>query len=171
MFLPEQWPSYYSKCKGVEVWDLDGNKYIDMTICGVGACVLGYADPDVDTAVIEVVKVGNMCTLKVPEEVELAEDTTPTIDVILHALSFFEKKAINFDYLALLKPTSPLRDESDIDNSIELLIDNENIAERVVGADEILLEHPFIAKSIDKNGFVKLFIRKWNISYKKAKFT
>ena len=24
MFLPEQWPSYYSKAKGVEVWDLDG---------------------------------------------------------------------------------------------------------------------------------------------------
>src|SRR5512143_3183749 len=29
MFLPDQWPSYYSKAKGVEVWDLDGNKYID----------------------------------------------------------------------------------------------------------------------------------------------
>jgi len=73
MFLPGQWPSYYSKCKGVDVWDLDGNKYIDMTICGVGACVLGYADPDVDNAVIGAVKSGNMCTLNVPEEVELAE--------------------------------------------------------------------------------------------------
>ncbi len=73
MFLPEQWPSYYSKCKGVEVWDLDGNRYTDMTICGVGACTLGYADPDVDSAVIEKIKTGNMCTLNVPEEVELAE--------------------------------------------------------------------------------------------------
>ena len=73
MFLPEQWPSYYSKCKGVEVWDLDGNRYTDMTICGVGACTLGYADPDVDSAVIEKIKTDNMCTLNVPEEVELAE--------------------------------------------------------------------------------------------------
>jgi glutamate-1-semialdehyde aminotransferase len=73
MFLPEQWPSYYSKCKGVEVWDLDGNRYTDMTSCGVGACTLGYADPDVDSAVIEKIKTGNMCTLNVPEEVELAE--------------------------------------------------------------------------------------------------
>lgn len=73
MFLPGQWPSYYSKCKGVEVWDLDSNKYIDMTISGVGACILGYADPEVDAAVIEVVRNGNMCTLNVPEEVELAE--------------------------------------------------------------------------------------------------
>ena len=48
MFLPDQWPSYYSKCNGVEVWDLDGAKYIDMTRCGVGACVVGYCDADVD---------------------------------------------------------------------------------------------------------------------------
>lgn len=73
MFLPKQWPSYYSRCKGVEVWDLDGNKYVDMSICGVGACVLGYADPDVNNAVIKAVKSGNMCTLNVPEEIELAE--------------------------------------------------------------------------------------------------
>lgn len=73
MFLPDEWPTYYSKCIGVEVWDLDGNKYIDMSICGVGACVLGYADPDVDNAVIRAIKTGNMCTLNAPEEVELAE--------------------------------------------------------------------------------------------------
>ncbi|MFC1671523.1 aminotransferase class III-fold pyridoxal phosphate-dependent enzyme [Planctomycetota bacterium] len=73
MFLPELWPSYYSRCKGVEVWDLDGKRYIDMTIAGVGACPLGYADPAVDEAVIEAIKSGNMCTLNVPEEVELAE--------------------------------------------------------------------------------------------------
>jgi glutamate-1-semialdehyde 2,1-aminomutase len=73
MFLPDKWPAYYSKVKGVEVWDLDGNKYIDMTISGVGGCPLGYADPDVDKAVIHAIKSGNMSTLNVPEEVELAE--------------------------------------------------------------------------------------------------
>lgn len=73
MFLPGQWPSYYDKCKGAEVWDLDGNKYIDMSINGVGACILGYADPDVDKAVNNAVKKGTMCTLNCPEEVELAE--------------------------------------------------------------------------------------------------
>ena len=29
MFLPEQWPSYFSKTKGCYVWDLDDNRYID----------------------------------------------------------------------------------------------------------------------------------------------
>lgn len=73
MFLPEQWPSYYSKAKGVEIWDLDGKKYIDMSYCGIGATVLGYADPDVDEAVRRAIDAGSMTTLNCPEEVELVE--------------------------------------------------------------------------------------------------
>ena len=73
MFLPDQWPSYYKKAKGVEIWDLDGNKFIDMSIMGVGTCVLGYADADVDKAVINAVREGSMSTLNCPEEVELSE--------------------------------------------------------------------------------------------------
>ena len=74
MFLPEQWPAYYSKAKGAYVWDLDGRKYIDMSIMGVGANILGYCDPDVDKAAIDIVKKSPMCTLNAPEEVELAEE-------------------------------------------------------------------------------------------------
>jgi len=73
MFLPEQWPSYFKKAKGIKVWDLDGNKFIDMSIMGVGACILGYADPDVNRAVKKVIEEGSMCILNSPEEVELAE--------------------------------------------------------------------------------------------------
>ena len=73
MFLPEQWPSYYSKCEGVKVWDLDGKEYTDMSISGVGSCILGYADPDVNLAVINTINSGSMCTLNCSEEVELAE--------------------------------------------------------------------------------------------------
>ncbi len=73
MFLPDQWPSYFDKAKGCEIWDLDGNHYYDMTVMGVGACTLGYADDDVNKAVIEVVKDGSMSTLNSPEDVELAE--------------------------------------------------------------------------------------------------
>ena len=36
MFLPDHWPSYFSKAKGCNVWDLDGNKLIDMSIMGIG---------------------------------------------------------------------------------------------------------------------------------------
>jgi hypothetical protein len=73
MFLPDRWPSYYASAKGCEVTDLDGNRYIDMTIMGMGACVLGYADPDVDDAVRRTIDNGVACTLNAPEEVELAD--------------------------------------------------------------------------------------------------
>lgn len=73
MFLPDQWPSYYKKAKGIEIWDLDGRKYLDFTIMGIGACTLGYADPDVNKAVKSAIDNGSMSTLNCPEEVELAE--------------------------------------------------------------------------------------------------
>src|SRR3989338_1222161 len=73
MFLPDHWPAYYSKAKRADVWDLDCRKFLDMSLMGVGACALGYADSDVNKAVIQAVKRGSMATLNVPEEVELAE--------------------------------------------------------------------------------------------------
>jgi glutamate-1-semialdehyde 2,1-aminomutase len=67
------WPGYFSKAKGVTVWDLDGNAYIDMSISGIGANILGYADPDVDAAVVNAIAKGTSSSLNCPEEVELAE--------------------------------------------------------------------------------------------------
>ena len=72
MFLPEQWPSYFSRTRGAEVWDLDGNRYVDMSHNGVGSCVLGAADPEVDEAVRGAIATGTTSTLNAPEEVELA---------------------------------------------------------------------------------------------------
>lgn len=73
MFSYGVWPGYFSKAKGVEVWDLDGNRYIDMSIGGIGANILGYADPEVDAAVHVAIDAGNSSSLNCPEEVELAE--------------------------------------------------------------------------------------------------
>lgn len=67
------WPGYYSRAKGARVWDLDGNEYLDMSIGGIGATILGYADPDVDAAVVEAIGRGVASSLNCPEEVELAE--------------------------------------------------------------------------------------------------
>lgn len=73
MFLPERWPTYFSRAKGCRVWDLDGRELIDMAIMGVGTNLLGYGHEAVDAAVRRVVDAGNMSTLNAPEEVELAE--------------------------------------------------------------------------------------------------
>ncbi|MDA2929388.1 aminotransferase class III-fold pyridoxal phosphate-dependent enzyme [Acidobacteria bacterium AH-259-O06] len=73
MFLPDLWPAYYSKAKGCEVWDLEGQRYYDFAQMGVGSCILGYADEDVNRAVIDTIQKGSMCSLNCPEEVELAK--------------------------------------------------------------------------------------------------
>ena len=73
LILPDQWPTYYAQARGIEVTDLDGRTYKDMSLMGIGACVLGYGDHEVDTAVKCAIDKGVMCTLNAPEEVELAE--------------------------------------------------------------------------------------------------
>lgn len=88
MWLPENWPSYYAKAKGCEVWDMDGNHYFDMSIMGVGANVLGYAFDEVDQAAKEAIDNGGMCTLNAPEEVKLAEqllELHPWADMVRYA--------------------------------------------------------------------------------------
>lgn len=72
-FAPGVWPTYYDRASGVEVWDLDGNRYIDMSIGGIGANVLGYADPDVDAAVRDAIARGSSSSLNCPEEIALAD--------------------------------------------------------------------------------------------------
>ncbi len=67
------WPTYFKEAKGVEVVDLDGNKYLDFSIGGIGATVLGYADKDVNKAVINAIKKGSATTLNPSEEVLLAQ--------------------------------------------------------------------------------------------------
>jgi glutamate-1-semialdehyde 2,1-aminomutase len=73
MFLPGGWPSYFSRAKGCNIWDLDGKKYIDMSIMGVGTNTLGYGNDSVDRAVRKAIDNGNMSTFNCPEEVYLAE--------------------------------------------------------------------------------------------------
>lgn len=97
MFLPDQWPAYFSKAKGCKVWDLDGNEYIDMSIMGIGTNILGYGHPEVDEAVHQTVTAGNMSSFNCPEEVYLAEkliELHPWADMVRLARSGGEANAI-----------------------------------------------------------------------------
>lgn len=97
MFLPDQWPGYYSRAGGAEVWDLDGNRYLDMSLNGIGSCVLGFADPDVDAAVKAAIDAGSMATLNCAEEVELADllcELHPWADMVRYTRSGGEAMAV-----------------------------------------------------------------------------
>ena len=97
MFLPEKWPSYYSKASECYVWDLDGNKYTDVSIMGIGTNILGYGNKEIDDVVANVVRTGNMSTFNCPEEVYLAEELinmNPWADMVRFARSGGEANAI-----------------------------------------------------------------------------
>lgn len=97
MFLPDQWPAYFSKAKGCKVWDMDGRELLDMCIMGIGTNTLGYGNAEVDEAVLNTVKSGNMSTLNCPEEVFLAEkliEINPWADMVRFARSGGEANAI-----------------------------------------------------------------------------
>jgi len=72
-------PKYLQRGKGAYVWDVDGNRYLDYVM----AChpiILGYADPDVNRAVVDQLEQGSTFSLMHPLEVEVTElliDTVP----------------------------------------------------------------------------------------------
>lgn len=97
MFAPDAWPSYFSEAKGCRIKDLQGKEYLDMSIMGVGAAILGYADEYVDDQVIQTVKNGVNTSLNSPKEVELAElliELHPWADMVRYARSGGEAMAM-----------------------------------------------------------------------------
>jgi glutamate-1-semialdehyde 2,1-aminomutase len=74
LHAPKGWPAYFSRTSGCSVWDLDDRHFYDFYMMGVGTNTLGYSHPQVDEAVLNVIRNGNLSTLNCPEEVYLAEE-------------------------------------------------------------------------------------------------
>ena len=91
----------------------------------------------------EIVDIANQFGANAPfiRPKSLASDDATSIDLLLHAVDYLTKVGRVYDYLVLLEPTSPLRDISDIDGAIKLLINNE-LAESVVGVTKAEEAHP-----------------------------
>jgi CMP-N,N'-diacetyllegionaminic acid synthase len=105
----------------------------------------------------EIAEVGQGCGLEVPfmRPLELAGDETPTLDVVLHAVSYLEQRGERYDAFCLLQPTNPLRRSEDIDRCIELLKERE--ASAVVSILPIPAEyHPFWSYIETEDGHITL---------------
>jgi len=89
----------------------------------------------------EIAEIGRSCGVEVPflRPAELAQDSTPTLPVLLHALRWMETGDARFDAVCLLQPTSPLRRHEDIDGCIELLEHTD--ADAVVTVLTVPVEH------------------------------
>ncbi len=89
-------PAYATHGKGAHFWDLDGNEYIDL-VMSVGAVMLGYADDEVNEAVIRQIQCGTVFSVNHPVEVELAEElinTIPCAEMVRYARGGGEANAV-----------------------------------------------------------------------------
>lgn len=83
---------------------------------------------------------------------DLADDYATTFQAVKHTIDFYkEKNNQTFDYIVLLEPTSPLREDSDIDNMLEKIISQEDKYDSIVSIGEVH-EHPSIMKKALDNG-------------------
>jgi CMP-N,N'-diacetyllegionaminic acid synthase len=100
----------------------------------------------------EIAAVGKKLGAEVPflRPTELATDTATSMDVILHAIRWFdENESYRPDYVLLLQPTSPLRTVTDIRKSIDLLLAKR--ADAVVSVCETH-QHPLWMKGVNDEG-------------------
>lgn len=97
----------------------------------------------------EVIKVAKDYGLEVPfvRPSELAQDDTPALPVVEHAVKWLEEtENYKADYIILLQPTSPLRNENHIDEALSILINSD--ADSIVSIVEV--PHNFNPYSIMK---------------------
>jgi len=134
------------------ILDLNGEPLIAHTIkAGLKS---KYIDKVVvssdDSKILDISKRYGALTLKRPDE--LASDTATTFDTIKHAIDSTDR----YDYIVLLQPTSPLRNEKHIDEAIELL-DSKN-ADAIISVCE--MEHtPLWSNTLDSDLSMSGFLR------------
>lgn len=86
--------------------------------------------------------------LKRPKE--LATDTSPAIDYMLHTLNHFEAQGKNYDLLVILQPSSPLRAAEDIDQTVQLIL-QDNLATSAVSVVQVQhMIHPSKIKRMEE---------------------
>lgn len=98
---------------------------------------------------------------------ELATDEARLIDVVMHAIEFYERKGTRYDIIVVLQPTSPLRTAEDIEKALEYYIRKEG--KSLVSVSEVK-EHPSLmrefgannemVKLVDEDGFLRRQERK-----------
>jgi CMP-N,N'-diacetyllegionaminic acid synthase len=132
------WPLYAAK----------KSKYIDKIIIST--------DSD---KIIRIAKKNNFqAPFKRPSR--LATDKSNSSQVVIHALNFFKNKNINFDYVIILEPTSPLTTSSDIDKAIKLI--DKRKTDSLVSIYKSERYHPYFHYKLSKKLLLKSFFKKIN---------
>jgi CMP-N-acetylneuraminic acid synthetase len=126
--------------KPLIVWTIDkanSSRYLDMVL--------------VTTDSTEIAEISKAAGAHVPflRPAELATDKASTYDAIHHALDFLKiHEAQTFDYVVLLEPTSPLREDDDIDRMLMQLVGNSAEFDSIISVGEVD-EHPSTLKRLN----------------------
>lgn len=137
--------------------ELAGKPLIQWTIEAAQACKL------VDTIVVstddpKVIEISEELGVSIPfvRPSFLAKDSSSSIDVILHAINYFEQQGKKYDFLLLLQPTSPLRTSRHILEAISLM--NDKNADGIVSVCEA--EHsPLWMNTLDETFEMSSFLK------------
>lgn len=87
-----------------------------------------FSEVIVSTEDEQIIKTAKSLGIKVPfvRPMELAQDNTPTIDVIIHSLKWYQNQNVFFDAVCLLQVTSPFRTVDFLDKAIEKFMETDS---------------------------------------------
>lgn len=116
------------------------SKYIDRTI--------------ISTDDLKIKEVAEKCGGEVPflRPSELAQDTSKTIDCLIHAINWLKVEKEEYDYLVLLQNTVPLRKGWQVDEAIEKLLESN---ERSLVSVTKVEENPVLMRTLNGDGTLK----------------
>ena len=140
---------------------LNGKPLIHYTI-DEARQIVGDEDICISTDDPEIIKCVEDYGLCVPfvRPKELATDTAGTYEVLLHALSFYEKQGRHYDVVLLLQNTSPFRKAEQIKEALALY--NENV-DMVVSVKECAANPYYCVFEEDNNGYLHVCKGEGNI--------
>jgi CMP-N,N'-diacetyllegionaminic acid synthase len=132
--------------KPLVTWPIEAalqSKYIDKVLVSTD-------DKDIATASM---KAG--ADVPFLRDKSLAKDNTPSSDVIIDVLAKIGKDKINYEYLILLEPTSPLTTSSDIDLAFEKLEANILKYDSIISVAKTESSNPEFSLNINNAGMIE----------------
>ena len=106
-----------------------------------------------DEEIAEISK--NLGSRIIKRPLELAQDNTPDLPVLQHAIKYLDNININPDIIVFLRPTQPFRTTEDIDNSIKKIISTNAGSVHTV---HLVKKSPYWMNKIEEKDILKDFI-------------
>jgi CMP-N,N'-diacetyllegionaminic acid synthase len=146
---------------GKNIKPLLGKPLIAWTVEQACRCQY-FTDVVLSTDCENIAAVGKEYGAKVPflRPPALSQDHSSSYDLIEHALAYFNQQGKNYDYVALLEPTSPLRKKQDLDHAMQGFLENQDQYDALISVGRIEREHPSIIKAITAEKKLSRFYEK-----------